>query len=111
VTYHDPCRLGRRAGIYDAPRELIQLLPETHLIEMGRNRQNAVCCGTSGWMECSSCSKALQIERLEEALDTGGRTLITACPKCQIHLNCAKDNTDLDVDIVDIYTFLLNHME
>ena len=63
---------------------------------MPRNRENALCCGTSAWMECSSCSKAMQIERLQEALQTGAKTLITACPKCQIHLSCAKSNTDLE---------------
>ena len=54
VTYQDPCRLGRWAGIYEPPRELIELVPGVHLVEMPRNRENALCCGTSAWMECSA---------------------------------------------------------
>ena len=73
VTYHDPCRLGRMAGIYDAPRELLQMIPGIQLVEMERSRENGVCCGTSGWMNCSSCSKAIQVERLQEALSHRGR--------------------------------------
>ena len=111
VSYQDPCRLGRMAGIYDPPRQLLQLVPQTHLVEMPRNRENALCCGTSAWMECSSCSKEMQLERLGEAIETGARTLITACPKCQIHLTCAKSNTDLDIDIVDLYGFLANALK
>jgi len=110
VTYQDPCRLGRKAGIYDAPRDLLKLVPDVHFEEMGRCRENAQCCGTSAWIECSSASKALQVERLEEARETGATKLITACPKCQIHFNCAKSNTDLTVEIEDIYSFLLDHV-
>jgi heterodisulfide reductase subunit D len=111
VTYQDPCRLGRRAGIYDAPRELLRLVPEVRFEDMERCRENSVCCGTSAWMECSSCSKAMQIERLEEALRTGARTLITACPKCRIHFDCAKANTELELSIEDLYSFLLKRVE
>lgn len=106
ITYHDPCRLGRLAGIYEPPRRLLQLLPETRLVEMERNREHALCCGTSAWMECSSCSKAIQSERLQEAIQTGAQTLITACPKCQIHLMCAQNATDADLKVMDIYTYL-----
>lgn len=106
ITYQDPCRLGRMAGIYEPPRQLLQLIPEAELVEMERNRENALCCGTSAWMECSSCSKAMQIERLQEAIQTGAQTLITACPKCQIHLTCAQIDTDLELRVIDLYAYL-----
>lgn len=111
VTYHDPCRLGRLAGIFEAPRKLLQAVPGTRLVEMPRSGQNSVCCGTSGWMNCSSCSKQIQMERLNEAAATGARTLVTACPKCQIHFRCTKSAFDLDIDIVDLYDLLANRLK
>jgi len=106
IAYHDPCRLGRMAGIYDPPRQLLKLLPETRLVEMERNRENALCCGTSAWMECSSYSKAIQTDRIQEAIQTGAQTLITACPKCRIHLTCAQSNTESDLKVMDLYTYI-----
>jgi Fe-S oxidoreductase len=106
VTYHDPCRLGRLAGVFDAPRQLLQMLPGIQLVEMERNRENALCCGTSAWMECSSHSKAIQTERMREAVQTGAQTLITACPKCQIHFTCAQSGTDTNLKVIDLYTHL-----
>jgi len=73
---------------------------------MDRNRENAVCCGTSGWANCSTCSRQIQVERLREAEATGAKTLVTACPKCQIHLNCALGNLDLDLKIKDLITLI-----
>ena len=106
ITYHDPCRLGRLAGIYEVPRQLLKSLPNTQLVEMERNRQNALCCGTSAWMECSTYSRAIQGERLQEAVQTGAQTLITACPKCQIHFTCAQGNTRPLLEVIDLYTYL-----
>ncbi len=103
VTYHDPCRLGRLAGVYDAPRKLLEAIPGIKLKEMPRSRENGVCCGTSGWMNCSSCSKEIQLQRLSEAGDTGAGTIVTACPKCQIHFRCAKESFDLGIEITDLY--------
>lgn len=89
VTYQDPCRLGRHMGIYDAPRKVIANLPGVELVEMDRHREGALCCGVSAWMGCGRHSKQIQIERLTEAKGTTADLLVTACPKCQIHLNCA----------------------
>ena len=82
------------------------MLPGIQLVEMERNRENALCCGTSAWMECSSHSKAIQTERMREAVQTGAQTLITACPKCQIHFTCAQSGTDTDLKVTDLYTYL-----
>ena len=89
VSYQDPCRLGRHMGVYEPPRAVIANIPGVELAEMERNREAALCCGVSAWMSCGSHSKQIQMERLLEAKRTGADLLITACPKCQIHLNCA----------------------
>jgi Fe-S oxidoreductase len=90
VTYHDPCRLGRMAGVIDAPRRLLARIPGLELAEMRHHGKKALCCGTSAWVRCGAANKAIQIERLGEAATTGSTVLATACPKCVIHLRCAQ---------------------
>ncbi len=99
VTYHDPCRLGRFESIYDAPRKVLQAIPGLELFEMPRNRENALCCGSSTWINCTQVNKKIQVERLKEAVATGAATMITACPKCKIHLSCTMHDNGFYFDI------------
>jgi heterodisulfide reductase subunit D len=114
VTYHDPCRLGRHMGLYDPPRELLKSIGNLELREMYHNKHTAVCCGTSAWMNCDLASKQIQMMRLREAKETGAQTLVTACPKCQIHLTCAmKDKHlggSLDIEIRDLTTLVADSL-
>ncbi len=89
VTFQDPCRLGRHMGIYEEPRKLFKAIPKMILKEMRHNKNRALCCGVSAWMNCSNYSKRIQITRLKEVKETGADLLITACSKCEIHFNCA----------------------
>jgi Fe-S oxidoreductase len=98
------------AKIYDGPRAILAKLAGEKFVEMERNRENAVCCGTSGWANCSVNSKQIQMERLQEAKATGAETLVTACPKCQIHLRCALTNLELNLKIKDLTVLLAEAM-
>jgi heterodisulfide reductase subunit D len=112
VTYHDPCRLGRYLGIYDEPRTLIEAVPGVELVEMRKNRANALCCGSVGWINCGRCAKEIQMTRLRQAQATGAGRMITACPKCRIHLSCAlKDAGDeIAVKLEDLTNLLARAM-
>ena len=110
VTFQDPCRLGRLSGNYDLPRNLLKMIPGINFKEMGRNKENALCCGTSAWMECSGCSKNMQMTRLKEALQTGAETIITACPKCQTHFTCTGNSEAVEIRVVDLYTYLKDNL-
>lgn len=112
VTYHDPCRLGRFESVYDAPRKVLQAIPGLELIEMPRNRENALCCGSSTWINCTQINKKIQVERLKEAQNTGAATMITACPKCKIHLSCTMHDNGFhfDVRIKDLATVVAEAM-
>ncbi|MFC2040342.1 (Fe-S)-binding protein, partial [Chloroflexota bacterium] len=99
VTFQDPCRLGRFSGVYDAPRTAIEAVPGLELKEMEHNRAKALCCGTQAWINCGSVNKQIQADRLHEAAATGVELLLTACPKCQIHLSCALQDGKLDGEL------------
>ncbi len=114
VTFHDPCRLGRHLGIYDAPRQLFEMLG-LQLIEMPRHREHGLCCGTNGWTHCGAANKRIKVERLREAQSTGADMLVTACIKCQIHFRCALQdremNAELGMEMKDLAEVIANALE
>jgi Fe-S oxidoreductase len=108
VTYHDPCRMGRYLRVHEPPRSVLQGVPELELVEMEDNREQAMCCGSTAWVNCSGCSKLIQREKLRQARETGSRVMLTTCPKCQIHLSCAARDMDEDqaVRVEDLLTWV-----
>jgi len=102
VTYHDPCTLGRGSGLYEQPRQLLESMPGLKLVEMETNRERALCCGASPWAYCNSVNRQIQGERLAQAAATEAEILVTACPKCQIHLKCAQKSPDCPVSQIQV---------
>ncbi len=85
LTYHDPCYLGRYNGVYQEPRRILQAIPRTKLEEMERSRSTGFCCGGGGghmWIEEQPGTTKINQMRLEDALKTGAKTVVTACPYC-----------------------------
>jgi Fe-S oxidoreductase len=112
VTYQDPCRLVKGDDIIDEPRVLLGGVPDLELLEMKRSRRDSICCGSSNWVNCSRVNKKIQVERLEEAIATGAEVLLTACPKCNIHLRCALRDRDTsgEIEITDLVTLLADSL-
>jgi len=109
ISYHDSCYLGRSNNIYDAPRKVLEAL-KTELIEMKRCRSNGLCCGAGGaqmFKEDEKGNKRINIERTEEALETGAKVIAAACPFCNTMLldgikNKEKENEVAVLDIAEL---------
>jgi heterodisulfide reductase subunit D len=100
ITYHDPCDLGRRAGIYEEPRRVIASIPNVNLVEMAYNRERAICCGAGGGVGASNRSLALKMSKLiiEQAEMVKAQILVTGCPLCKRFITEAvKDQDRLNV--------------
>ncbi|MEO1434449.1 MAG: (Fe-S)-binding protein [Bacteroidota bacterium] len=84
ITYHDSCYLGRANDIYEAPRKVLEAL-DADLAEMKRSRTKGLCCGAGGaqmFKEDEPGNKRINIERIEEALETGAEIVAANCPFC-----------------------------
>lgn len=110
LTFQDPCRLSRLDGRPDLPRKLIARLNSNGFTEMRDRGASALCCGNCAWTGCDSFSKALQVKRLRQARETGSDLLMTACPKCQIHLRCAMEDPfigkEIEMEMMDLTSML-----
>ncbi len=102
ITYHDPCTLGRGFRLFEQPRQLLAAMPGVKLVEMEYNRETSLCCGANPWAYCNSVNRQVQGKKLEQAKATGAEILVTACPKCQIHLKCAQKSEDCQVAQIEI---------
>jgi len=106
ATIQDPCRLTRHMGKGDALRGAIAKSESVEVTEMLRHGVSANCCGSSSWLNCSAGTAALQKVRLGEARDTGADVLLTACPKCEIHLSCSQFGKDDSINIRNVASVL-----
>lgn len=115
VTYHDPCYLGRQNGVFDEPRDLLEILGY-EIKEMGRSRETSLCCGAGGGMMFQDINKGEKINtiRAEEALQTRAKMTATACPFCLVmmeeaigSLNRQTANRHYPKDIAEIVNELV----
>ncbi|CAN3126704.1 heterodisulfide reductase-related iron-sulfur binding cluster [Mycobacterium sp. smrl_JER01] len=117
ITYHDPCYLGRHNKEYSAPRELIGA-SGAKLTEMPRHADRGLCCGAGGarmWME-EHIGKRVNVERSEEAVDTGASAIATGCPFCRVMMTDGVDDVsatrDIEkVEVLDVAQLLLGSLD
>jgi len=110
VAFHDPCYLGRQNGVYDAPRQLVQI-SSSNSVELQRNREKSFCCGGGGGMSFidEPADKRVNQERAREVIETGADVLAVGCPFCMTMMedgiNARKG--DRDVRVMDVAELLL----
>jgi len=113
VTYHDPCDLGRKSEVYDAPREVLGLIPGLDFREMAANRENAMCCGGGGDVEISdnTVSHGVARQRVAQAQATGAKYVLSACQQCKRTLQEGARQSKIRVRAMDIVELVLQSLE
>ena len=112
ITFHDPCYLGRHNQIYAPPRELLAA-SGCDIEEMPRNQERSFCCGGGGgrmWME-EKIGTRINLNRVDEAIDTGVPEVAVACPFCRIMVGDGMVARQSDVEVLDVAQVLLRNVK
>ena len=114
ISYHDSCYLGRANDIYEAPRKVLEAL-DAELVEMKRCRTNGLCCGAGGaqmFKEDEPGNSRINMDRADEALETGAQFIAAACPFCNTMMSDGVKNREkeADVAVLDIAEMIAESM-
>jgi len=120
IAYHDSCYLGRYNNIFEIPRDILKSIPGVQVLEMERNRNDAMCCGAGGgmmWVEDKQ-GKRVNVERAEQALSLNPTTIGSNCPYCLTMMTdgvkaAEKEEEVSALDIAEIVerSLILKHYE
>jgi len=83
LTFHDPCHLRRKQGIFEAPRKLLKNIPGVEFIETGNEN---LCCGSGGSFNVShyDLSKKIFQRRIKPIDEKKVDTVVTSCMGCML---------------------------
>lgn len=93
VNYHDPCHLGRYSGIYEEPRQVIEILGGK-IMEMPYSRENAICCGGGGGVRANFPEVAKAIAKKRATLvPEAVKKVISPCGLCYANIKSGTDKS------------------
>jgi Fe-S oxidoreductase len=102
VTYHDPCDVSRKLGVYEPPRELLRHVCR-EFVEMEPHSLNALCCGGGGSVgqNTDMGKKRLQNAKgkRDQIVATGADVVTTSCQNCLAQLADIRDFYQLPVEV------------
>ncbi|TKG72123.1 (Fe-S)-binding protein [Prauserella endophytica] len=106
ITYHDPCRLNKRKGIWQEPRQILRAIPGLTFHDVDRVTQWSYCSGGGGGLpvEKPELTARISASRLDKAAQLDVDTLVSACPWSERPLSEAGEARAIDV--VDIHELL-----
>jgi Fe-S oxidoreductase/CheY-like chemotaxis protein len=111
VTFHDSCNNARSCGLYEEPRELLDLVV-SDFREMYPNRAENYCCtGGGGAMSMSEYTpRRLKSGKVkaDQLKATGAKIVVTSCHNCVDGLTDLIRHYKLDMQVTQLVNLVAN---
>jgi Fe-S oxidoreductase len=105
ITFHDPCNLGRRGGVIDAPRNIIKALT-SNFVEMQPHGMRNFCCGGGGGLASTGAFGKVRLNagkrKAEQIRQTGAKIVVTNCFNCLTQIRDLIKTYDLGIEVKSI---------
>jgi len=110
VTYQDPCHLAHGQRVTSEPRQLLKSIPGIEFKEM---RDADRCCGSAGIYNLLNpeLSQRFLKSKLDHAVHTGAKIIVTANPGCQLQLQAGIRQAGLSTEVVHLAELLARACE
>ncbi|MGH2578060.1 MAG: (Fe-S)-binding protein, partial [Actinomycetota bacterium] len=104
ATYHDACRLNKRKGIHESPREILRAIPGLDFRDVDHVTQWSYCSGAGAGLpiEKPELTEAISKQRLERAAELDVDLLVSACVWSERPLTAAGGELEPAIEVRDL---------
>ncbi len=100
ITFHDACKIQRRGGHIQEPREILNILAPKSFKEMSPNREESICCGGGGGVIAIKEADPVRYAAFELKIDqinkVGAKTVVMSCSNCRLQYTDCVQHFNLD---------------
>lgn len=98
LTYHESCHLCHGQGIKQAPREILDALPDCERIELPNSD---TCCGSAGIYNVLQPEESARVldRKLESIKTTGAECVVTSNPGCHLQIQGGLNSLGLPITV------------
>jgi Fe-S oxidoreductase len=114
ISYHDPCNAGRRGGVLNQPRSLLNMVA-SNFVELPETGAMNWCCGGGGGVSSNERANELRLrvfsakKRQLDAVKVEG--LVTACSNCRHMLEDGLEENGMeDIELLGITELIADHL-
>jgi len=114
LSYHDPCNAGRRGGVLDQPRHLLNMVAPD-FVELPETGAMNWCCGGGGGVSSNERADDLRLRVFsakKRQLDTVRIDgLVTACSNCRHMLEDGLEENEMHgIELLGITELIADHL-
>ncbi len=106
ITFHDACKIQRRGGHIQEPREILNILAPDAFKEMTPNKEESICCGGGGGVIAIKEADPIRYAAFELKIDqikkAGAKTVAMSCSNCRLQFVDCVQHFNLDVKIAGL---------
>ena len=113
LSFHDPCNIGRRGGVLQEPRRLLNTVAP-NFVEMTEHGDMNWCCGGGGGVSSNERANELRLQvfsaKKRQLDEINVDLLVTSCSNCRHMLEDGLEENEMEIELVGITELIADHL-
>lgn len=114
LSMHDPCNLGRKSGVLQEQRSLMDLVAD-NFVDLKEHGKYQWCCGAGGGVSSNERAEELKMAAFKrkkaQIEEVEPERMVTMCATCRTQLEEGLEEFNMDIPVIGLTEIIAEHLK